>query len=821
MRLMLQAGSYQPADIIDLIKKQEVELSFPSAALKNQSLNLEEGSYRVDELMPLIFDDSRYRWLLRKGKLLVVPKSNTRVKTYSGFVEEAGSHERLVGVNVAVPSLNIGTTTNSYGYYSLSVPVTDTLEAVVSFIGYESQVFYMYQGNSDINDFQLRPKSTELTEVTVTDKMLSSELVQASETALGPEVFEKMPSLLGEIDVIKVLQMLPGVQSGSEASSGLYVRGGSPDQNLLLLDGVPVYNASHLFGFFSVFNADAIKNVTLTKGGFPARYGGRLSSVVSIDMKEGNMNEYHGRGSLGLLASRLTVEGPIVKNKTSFALSGRRTYFDLLMRPFWDDDNSIGYFFHDVNAKLNHIFSRNDRLYLSFYTGKDKFYYNLSDLNFKSENSVQWGNYTGSMRWNHIYNNKLFGNLTALYTQYEFRTSIYYENKLRANGFDYFSRIRDYGLHYDFEYQPVLNHKFRYGISYTFHDFKPRSAEILGGFGAELSDTSFDISQRNFSNDLYVYAEDQWDISENWKANYGLHYATYFVKDAFYHSLQPRAGLRYLLHDDWSLKASYARMMQSVHLLTNNSVGLPTDIWVTSNERVKPQYSQQLALGSTKNFGEDWELTSEVYYKWMHNLIAYKEGSGLLNSTNWANAVETDGTGKSYGAEVFLRRSAGKTTGWIGYTLSWTQRQFSNINGGETFPFKYDRRHDVSVVFNHAFSERFDFSFNWVYGTGVAFTMPLSDYLVFDEFGNVEEVTQYSARNAYRMPAYHRLDVGFNFHKTTDWGKGTFNISLYNAYSRRNPYAIEIQRQPDSPKRKIMQVSLFPVIPSISYTFEF
>lgn len=820
IRISLSPGDYPPEKILDAIRAKEIRINYSSSALRKGSIKIETEKISVREALEKILDLENYEYVVKDEKILVIPKSNRKIKTYSGFVEEFGSKERLVGVNVTVPSLNLGTTTNSYGYYSLSVPVEDTLEAVISFIGYESQRFRMYHGNHDVNDFQLKPVNTELAEVTVTEKQLSSETSGGSEISLSPMAIEKVPSLLGEIDVLKVLQLLPGVQSGVEGSSGMYVRGGSPDQNLLLLDGVPVYNASHLFGFFSVFNSDAIKNVTLTKGGFPARYGGRLSSVVSIDMKEGNMNEFHGRGSIGLLSSRLTIEGPIVKNKTSFALSGRRTYLDQLMRPFWRDGNRYGYFFHDINLKLNHVISREDRVYLSYYGGRDKFFYDFDSDEYESRNSLGWGNQTASARWNHIYNNRLFGNLTAIYTQYEFRTAIHVKSPFQESGFDYFSRIRDYGLRYDYEYQPILNHKLRFGLSYTLHDFKPQVAQAVG-VGQDIPDLSLDISESSLSNDLFAYAEDEWSINPKWKANYGFHYATYFLPDAFYHSLQPRVSLRYMLAPQWSLKASYAEMMQSVHLLANNSIGLPTDVWVTSNAQVRPQYSRQLALGSTKNFGEQWEISTELYYKWMHNLIAYKEGQSLMNSTSWENAVETDGTGNSYGGEIFIRRSTGKLTGWLGYTLAWSNRRFENINNGKEFPFRYDRRHDVSLVFNYEFSEKFDLSLNWVYGTGVAFTMPLAEYYMMGDDGQVVPVTQYSDRNAHRMPAYHRMDIGFNWHRVISWGKSTFSAGLYNAYSRRNPFAIDIRRNWETGERKLMQVSVFPILPSVSYTFNF
>lgn len=761
--------------------------------------------------------------------------------TISGYIEDAASKERLIGVNVYLKGTTYGTSTNTFGFYSLSVPKGE-YELVISFIGYQT-----YKDSIALNrDLQIDHSLEELTEnlqeVEVTAEELPAEQARMSTVNLKVADIKKIPAFLGEVDIIRAIQLLPGVQSGSEGTTGFYVRGGSPDQNLILLDGVPVYNASHLFGFFSVFNADAIKNVQLTKGGFPARYGGRLSSVLEIDMKEGNMKEFHGEGSIGLIASKLTLEGPIVKDRTSFIVSGRRTYLDVLTAPFIaaasGGDYTAGYYFGDFNAKINHIISRKDRLYLSYYGGIDKFYfrdsyaYNFgSSIEEEMEGHLKWGNHTASLRWNHLFNDRMFGNLNATFSRYQFSTG--FSNKIsypgpppleEEFGFEYFSRIRDFGLRYDLEYQVNTRHSLRMGGSYTHHSFRPGAAQFLQQDADTDVDSILNFSDPLYAHDIFAYVEDDFQINDRWRANYGLHYSMYFPANTFYHSLQPRAAVRYLMTDDWSIKGSYALMNQYIHLLANTGLGLPTDLWVSSTEKVKPQLSQQIAIGSTKNLqGSKYEFSTELYYKWMDNLIEYKEGAGFVTTSDWQSQVETGGKGWAYGLEVLLRKNEGPTTGWIGYTLAWTNRQFDNLNNGEVYPYKYDRRHDISVVVNHKFSDRFDIGATWVFGTGNTFTAPVASYRLRDPWDDsyTSTVDRYSSRNGERMPAYHRFDVGLNFHKEKRWGTRTWNISVYNAYNRRNPFFLYIHQDWMSGRRSVRQVSLFPIIPSVSYIFKF
>ena len=791
--------------------------------------------------------------------------------TISGFVQDAASGEQLLGVNVIWKDKMQGTTTNTYGFYSMTLPEGE-VEIVYSYIGFKKVIKKIDLQNDVQMDVELSMSSAELSEVTIVGEETVVDRTQTSVVEVPVQQIKSIPALLGEVDVLKAIQLLPGVQSGGEGSSGFYVRGGGPDQNLILLDGVPVYNASHLFGFFSVFNADAIKNVRLTKGGFPARFGGRLSSVLEIDMKEGNMKKIEGEGSVGIVASKLTLQGPIVKDKTSFIVSGRRTYIDLLAQPLIksasEGNASGGYFFYDFNAKLNHKFSEKDRLYLSAYIGKDRFYvgekYTDEDYTSEMDMGLNWGNVTSALRWNHLFSNKLFANTTLTYSRYLFDTSMeindQYLDDIDEIRFRYFSGIEDYGTKIDFDYLPNPGHHIRFGANYTYHTFSPGSMELYERQNATISqDTSFNFSETQYAHESSLYVEDDVKINDQLKVNIGLRYNTFhfdngadlndFFREEYFYLFQsknnskayrvfePRFSTRYLISKNWSLKASYADMQQNIHLLSNTSAGMPTDIWVPSTDSVPSQHSRQIAGAVNHLFKNGaYELTLEGYYKTMTNLITLSEGAKIIGFDDWQEKVETGGLGKSYGAEIFLQKKKGKTTGWIGYTLAWSWRKFENVNQGDWYPYKYDRRHDVSVVFSHKFNENVDIGLTWVYGTGANITMMDARYpevnmngnmSLFDD--NVNEIEYYSSRNNYRLAPYHRLDVGVNFHKKKKWGERTWNIGAYNAYNRKNPYYIyitdelsyDVGENAYSTETVAKQVSLFPIIPSISYHFKF
>lgn len=656
---------------------------------------------------------------------------------------------------------------------------------------------------------------------------------------------KNLPALLGEVDIFKIIQLLPGVQSGVEGASGLYVRGGSPDQNLILLDGVPVYNASHLFGFFSVFNDGAINNVELTKGGFPARYGGRLSSVIDITMKEGSMKEFKGEGSIGLIASKLTVEGPIKKDKTSFLLSGRRTYLDLIARPIIRNQtggqDDVGYFFYDINAKINHIFNDKNRLYLSYYGGNDVFYSSFNSSwesnggrsQSQEEAGLGWGNNIAAIRWNHIINKRLFANFTGTFTRYHFNLFSDYEDVFTPNQGTpvrdvftarYLSGIRDFAFKADFDYIPNPDHYIRWGGMIIDHRFTPGVFVSRENQRPEIREGAKPYDSQEFS----VYIEDDFSIGSRLKFNTGLHFSGFLADEESYTSIQPRLSLRYLLDPNSSIKFSYVQMAQFVHLLTNAGLGLPTDLWVPATDRFGPQESWQLAAGYFKKIGYGLEFSAEAYYKTMEGVVEYKDGASFLNTTeDWQNKV-TSGEGRSYGLEFFLQKKSGKTTGWIGYTLSKTERRFDDINFGEWFPFRYDRRHDISLTAVHKWTDRIDISGTWVFGSGNFITVPTQRYQHsmtvindgFTRFGGLF-VDYFDSRNNFQMRHYHRMDLGVNFHKDKRWGTRTWNVSVYNVYSRLNPFFMDISYNWQSQRNQLRQFSLFPVIPSVSYRFTF
>ncbi len=812
--LRLKPGVYSTKVLMDELKGNGISISYASGSLVHKTIEIKSEFVRLRHLLEMVFDPARFMIIERDDKILIVAHQKKSV-TISGYVEDLFSRERLIGVSVYVPELGIGTTTNTFGYYSLSLKShNDTLNLMASSIGYREQEYKLHLNSDYKLDIGLSEEQQMLREVVVEEKDQRIDGTQTGHVKLSASELKALPKFFGEEDVLKVIQLLPGVHSASEGSIHYIVRGGGPDQNLILLDGVPVYNAGHLFGFFSVFNPDAIKSVQFTKGGFPARYGGRLSSVLEIDMKEGDMNEYHGAGSIGLLASELTLEGPIVKNKASFMLSGRRTYLDLLYRPFLEDQD-VGYYFADINAKLNYKFSRKDRLYLSFYRGRDKLFSEYTFNNQKSTNEMSYGNLTGALRWNHLYSDRLFSNFTATYTGYNLVLSDITSTSLDYDATKYFSEMEDFGFKYDFDFSYSPDHYIKYGLSYTHHTFKPGAIQYNNVDSEKSIDSLLSISPANYSHDSYIYIEDDWRINTRWRLNMGLHYSAYFVENSFYHSLQPRLAARYLPGKDWAIKASYTYMQQNVHLLTNSRIGLPTDLWVSSTDKVKPQKSHQLALGSNTNlFGNKFEFSVELYYKYMTNLIAFKEDVLFSSGSDWQEQITTNGLGNAYGCEVLLRKTQGNTRGWIAYTLSKTTRQFSNINDGAAFPYKYDRRHDIKLVIDHNFSKRFSIAMAFAFNSGIKATIPTGTFR--DIYG--QQSTIYSKRNAYTYPSYHRLDLSFNWTKQKKWGERVWTIGVYNAYNHQNPYYIYFDRQASG---VAYQISLFPFIPSFGYSFKF
>jgi hypothetical protein len=762
--------------------------------------------------------------------------------TINGYIEDSESGEKLIAANVYEVRVAAGTAANNFGFYSITLS-SDTVSLIYSYIGYQSQLItFVLDRDTSIN---VRLESAiVLQEIEIVGEKYEKieQETQMSRIDIPVEQIKKIPALFGEVDVLKAIQLLPGVQSGSEGQTGLYVRGGSPDQNLILLDGVPVYNASHLLGIFSVFNADAIKNVTLTKGGFPARFGGRLSSILEINMKEGNMHEFHGEGSIGLISSKLTLEGPIIKDRTSFLISGRRTYADLILKPIIKSVQEEGtelkprLFFYDLNAKINHKINAKNRIYLSAYAGADVFENTITENRDKYTGGINWGNIISAFRWNYEINKKLFSNTTLTYSNYDIdiiagQETVNFNNEKESFYAKYISGITDWSGKIDFDFIPTPNHYIRFGAIATDHTYRPGALALKAEFSNEQLDTL--IGTDNLRSQEYaIYLEDDITLGAL-KANIGLHGSLFHVEGETYSSLQPRLGLRYLFRNGLAAKASFSTMAQYINLLTSEAFSLPTDLWVPSTARIVPQKSWQVAAGLAKTFGDGYEISLEGYYKNMNNVLSFKEGASFLLGieNDWQDKV-TQGDGEAYGVEVLIQKKKGDFSGWIGYTLAWNFRQFDDINNGKRFPFRYDRRQDISVVGSYAISPRINLSASWVFGTGNAITLPTYRYSVpYSQTGysGLVEIESLGEKNAFRMTNYHRLDIAIAFHKKKKRHERTWTIGAYNAYWHRNPfYVISSNEYEVDPingglelKREFKEISILPIIPSISYGFKF
>lgn len=776
-------------------------------------------------------------WVWSAGSLHAQQKH-----TLNGYVLDAATGETLIGATITVKGNSKGISSNNYGFYSITL-AEGKYTLLCSYVGYLSQEVSLQLHKDSAINFSLSPGVALSEEVIVSAKKRDNNVkaAQMGKLNLPIEQIRSVPAFLGEVDLLKVVQLMPGVRNAGEGSAGIYVRGGGPDQNLIMLDDAVVYNTGHLFGFFSIFNADAIKNVSLIKGGMPAQYGGRLSSVLDVAMKEGNNKEYQYEGGIGLIASRFSVQGPLKKNKASFIVSGRRTYVDALVKPFVKKTSQFygsGYYFYDLNAKLNYQFSEKDRLYLSGYFGRDVF--DFVNGRQSLDVAIPWGNATGTLRWNHVFNNKLFANTTAVYNDYHFSFSAAQENftvKLSSG-------IRDLSLKQDFDFYPAPNHKLKFGFLYTHHRFTP---SVISGRQDSVSFNPLN-AQIKFAHEAALYLQDDWEISERLNVNAGLRYSGFqqigpyklYSTDAdgnrtdstvfgsgkavkTYGGAEPRLTLRYSLNEETSVKASVAHNLQYIHLVSNAGTTLPTDLWVPSTYIVQPQKSWLYAAGLFKNFkNNSFETSVEVYYKDMQNQIEYREGY----TPNTIADTEEDfvfGRGWSYGSEFFVNKVKGRFTGWIGYTLSWTWRRFNDLNFGNKYPAKYDRRHDLSAVAMYTLNDRWKLSATFVYGSGNAATLPRRFYIVDGVL-----TQEYSSINQYRLPAYHRLDLSAVLQGKKNEGrkfKTEWVFSVYNAYSRQNPYFIYFD-QTGSPydgtlQVQAKQVSIFPIIPAVTWNFKF
>ncbi len=760
--------------------------------------------------------------------------------TLSGYVRDADNGEALISANVVIKDLQLVVQTNAYGFYSVTLPEGNHY-LLSTYVGYTVFSQSLNITESRVINIELKPLTT-LQEIEITSSR-KDEHVKTTEmgtVSLSIEKIKTLPVIFGEVDILKALQLMPGVQSAGEGNSGFYVRGGGPDQNLVLLDDAVVYNPGHLFGFFSVFNSDAVKNICLIKGSMPANYGGRLSSVVDVSMKEGNSKEFHTEGGIGLIASRFLVEGPIKKNVGSFVLSARRTYIDILLKPFTNksDFKGSGYFFYDANLKANLNLSKKDHVYLSGYFGRDHFKFTSQVSAFNAD--IPWGNSTATLRWNHLFNNKLFMNASAIYNDYKFQfggSQNDFEVKLSSG-------IRDYNGKVDFDYYSSFNHHFKTGFNYTFHKFIPD--QISGKSGdTELKPNNELI---RYGHEAGIYLLDDFDVNSWLRINAGLRYSyfgqvgpylhynynindektdsTYYGNGKLvksYGGLEPRLNMRFQLNNNSSIKISAVKSYQYIHLITNNGSTLPTDLWVPSSLLVKPQIAWQYSLGYFRNFmNNKVEGSIEFHHKDMKNQIEYREGYTPSQPSREQELDYVFGSGEAYGAEFFLNKTKGRFTGWIGYTLSWTWRKFPDLNMGDRFPAKYDRRHDLSIVGTYELNKKWTISSVFIYGSGNAITLPTNFYFIEQQL-----TPEYSNLNSYRLFAYHRLDISAIYkpqpkkHRKLE---SSWAFSVYNVYSRQNPYFLFVDSKGNTSQGidlSIKQVSVFPILPSVTFNFKF
>jgi hypothetical protein len=759
----------------------------------------------------------------------------------NGYVKDSLSGETIAGASISVSGQQRGVSSNQYGFYSITLD-EGNYTITLTHISYQGKSITVDLAQNQSFNFDVLPKSALNTEVIVYTKRRDGNVknAQMGRTDLSINQIKNIPAFMGEVDPLKAIQLLPGVRNAGEGNAGFYVRGGGPDQNLILLDDAVVYNTGHLFGFFSIFNGDAIKNVSLIKGGMPAQYGGRLSSVLDVTMKDGNINKFQSEGGIGLIASRFSIQGPVKKDKASFIISARRTYIDAVIKPAIKKSSSFygsGYYFYDLNTKINYRFSEKDRLFLSGYFGRDVFDFNNSKRSFSTR--VPWGNATGSLRWNHVFNRRLFSNTTLLYNDYKFDFSA------RQDNFEIglSSGIRDVSIKTDFDYYPLPNHKLKFGGLLTWHKFIPN---VASGRQDSIVFKPNNESTK-YAAETALYIQDDWEVSENIKINYGLRWSgftqvgpfTRYIVDADgnkldsiiykkgetvkpYGGLEPRVTFRFSLNNTTSIKAAVTRNLQYIHLVTNAGSTLPTDLWVPSTYRVRPQIGWLYSAGFFKNFNDNmYETSVELYYKNMQNQVEYKEG--YTPSLKDPEQEFVFGRGWSYGSEFLINKTKGRFTGWVGYTLSWTWRKFAELNSGLKYPARYDRRHDISVVANYEVNKKWKLGGVFVYGTGSAITLPERFYII-----NGVLTQEYSSLNQYRMPAYHRMDLSATYTPVPKRKRkltGYWVFSLYNTYSRMNPYFIYFDQSGSVAnsdlKVEARQVSLFPVLPAVTWNFKF
>ncbi|HTL80231.1 MAG TPA: TonB-dependent receptor [Bacteroidia bacterium] len=741
--------------------------------------------------------------------------------TVSGSLADSTNGEMLIGASVFAKGTTKGAAANVYGFYSLTLPAGE-YDIVYNYVGYRQKTIHVDLSTSDQKvDVKLSDAAVVNKEVVIhADK--NKEQVQSTQTSMISIPVDKIrlvPTIGGETDIIKVVQLMPGIKRGGEGQNGMFVRGGSGDDNLILLDEATVYNVSHLFGFFSVFNNDALKDITMYKGGFPAQYGGRLSSVMDIRMKDGDMDRVHAVGGIGLLSSHITIEGPIKKDTSSFLFSARRSYIDEVFKLAYGGQNVLPYYFFDANMKLNYMINQDNRIFLSGYYGDDVLSAKQqSDSGSFFDGGFKLGNFTTTARWNHTFNPKLFSNLSLIQTRFRYDV----EASIPGNSFLARSRISDFGVKDDYSYYVSPENTIRYGVSATMHVFRPNVVNTSGEISDYLRSRE---GTRIYTYELGLYYNQEIALDSFFKINYGMRLSACASPGKFYISPEPRVSGTWNFKPDQSFKMSYARMTQYLHLVSSSSVALPTDLWYPVTQNVKPLYSDQIALAYNLDIEKIKTLvTVESYYKWMQNMIEYREGAVLVLNDNYESEL-VKGKGHAYGFEFFAQRTEGKLTGWIGYTISWSVRDFPDLNNGNPYFAKYDRRHDISVVGTYELNKRISFAAVWVFSTGQRFTAVTGNFLMPDAtLTNVNVLPIYSDRNAITLPPSHRLDVNIviKTRPNRKWMKwtGEWQIGAYNVYNRAQPYKINVVSDGNG-GYKYQAVGLFGFIPSVAYDFRF
>lgn len=837
-------------------------------------INLEARQQTISEILQRAFENEPIKFEISGKHILLYKRTDpqkpvSRKYTISGYVTDGASSETLIGANILESRRSTGTATNPFGFYTLTLPEGEA-ELTFSYLGYESRRSRFELTKDTVLNIPLASNNLLAEVVVLSDKHeagLQSTAMGAHEIPMAQ--IRSTPSILGEADLLKTIQLLPGVQAGVEGFSGMYVRGGGPDQNLVLLDGIPVYNADHMLGIFSIFTPDAVKNTTLFKSSFPARYGGRLSSIVDVRTNDGDMHRYHGALSIGALTDKVHIEGPIWKERTSFSFSARAipTVFfkSLIVDKDENYSDKYNYYFYDVNAKVNHKFNDRSRLFLSFYKGKDHYHYdsydgstndNIYKSYYKDNSHLNWGNTIAYGRWNYVFNSKLFCNTTLSYNNYEMSLDgemedTYMAGKQILNKYHYSSRfssgIRDWSARMDFDYTPIPQHHIKFGAEYIYHTFRPgvSTSKIQDvDDGTVQQDTIYNTSSSRemHGQEISLYAEDNFNVSDDLSLNAGVRTALFHTQGKSYYSVQPRLSARYNLGQGFSAKASYTCMAQYVHLLSSTPLSMPTDLWVPITKDISPMYANQYSIGGYYAGLPGWEFSIEGYYKQMRHILEYQDGVSFFGtSTNWEEKVEV-GEGRSFGLELMVQKTLGNTTGWLAYTLSKTDHRFKDgtINQGEWFPYKYDRRHSISLALNHKFSNRIDVGASWIFNSGGCITVPEKATIIIRPDGSTEETGYISHRNNYRLPASHRLNLGINFNKKTKHGMRTWNISVYNAYNAMNPNIVYSKYKngynaendfyesiygqstnKEKGKATIKKLTILPCIPSVTYTYKF